>query len=255
MRPSGGRSRRHPPLGRADHASDAVGAQPDGVEPASAVTRATAASSAAARTSTILLESVVSDDERRAEEDQVAVDTVRVAGGRVDQQPAIAGLADERLGQAGVARERDPGLAIGDQLEPDQQPAAADLADVRVIAQAGGASSARRRSPLAALASTSDSRSRIAEDRARDRGTHRVVRVREAVDEPALATVSWTSPEAATNPNGQPDVAPLAATRRSARTPQWSSPNQRPVRPNPVMTSSAMSSTPWRRQTSTMRGQ
>ena len=42
----------------------------------------------------------------------------------------------------------------------------------------------------------------------------------------------------------------MAATRMSARTPQWSSPNQRPVRPNPVITSSAMSSTPWRRQTS-----
>ena len=69
-------------------------------------------------------------------------------------------------------------------------------------------------------------------------------------------TVSYTSPEAATNPNGQyPDVAPLAATSRSGRTPKWSMPNQAPVRPNPVITSSAMSSTPCCRQTSAIAGQ
>ena len=78
------------------------------------------------------------------------------------------------------------------------------------------------------------------------------------MDEPGAApvTVVYTASDAATNPNGQyPDVAPLAATRMSGRTPQWSSPNQRPVRPNPVMTSSAISSTPCRRQTSAMAGQ
>jgi hypothetical protein len=36
---------------------------------------------------------------------------------------------------------------------------------------------------------------------------------------------------------------------------QWSHPNQRPVRPKPVITSSAMSSTPWRRQTSAIAAQ
>ena len=73
---------------------------------------------------------------------------------------------------------------------------------------------------------------------------------------PGAVTVSNTDPDAATNPNGQyPDVAPLAATTMSARAPQWSSPNQRPVRPKPVMTSSATSSTPCRRQTSAMAGQ
>jgi hypothetical protein len=41
----------------------------------------------------------------------------------------------------------------------------------------------------------------------------------------------------------------------SGRTPQWSTPNQRPVRPNPVITSSAITSTPLRRHTSTIVGQ
>ncbi len=48
---------------------------------------------------------------------------------------------------------------------------------------------------------------------------------------------------------------PLARTRMSGRSPQWSAANQRPVRPNPVMTSSATTSTPWRRQTSATAGQ
>ena len=41
----------------------------------------------------------------------------------------------------------------------------------------------------------------------------------------------------------------------SGRTAQWSQANQRPVRPNPVMTSSAITSTPCRRQTSVTAGQ
>ncbi len=73
---------------------------------------------------------------------------------------------------------------------------------------------------------------------------------------PASVIVRATSSDAAAKPNGQyPEVAPLAATRMSGRTPQWSIANQRPVRPKPVMTSSAMRRTPWRRQTSAMAGQ
>ena len=58
------------------------------------------------------------------------------------------------------------------------------------------------------------------------------------------STMSRTAPEAATNPNGKyPDVPPFAPTRMSGRTPQWSPPNQRPVRPKPVITSSMMKRT------------
>ena len=68
--------------------------------------------------------------------------------------------------------------------------------------------------------------------------------------------MSKTSPLAAANPNGTyPLVVPLPAVRISGRTPQWSTPNQRPVRPNPVITSSAITRMPCRRQTSTIAGQ
>src|SRR5262245_25989696 len=73
---------------------------------------------------------------------------------------------------------------------------------------------------------------------------------------PWSRTVSNTSPEHAANPNGRyPLVEPLPAVSTSGRTPQWSIPNHRPVRPNPVITSSAIRSTPWRRQTSATAGQ
>ena len=45
---------------------------------------------------------------------------------------------------------------------------------------------------------------------------------------------------------------PLASVMMSGATSQWSQPNQRPVRPNPVMTSSRMSRMPCRSQTSRM---
>jgi hypothetical protein len=58
------------------------------------------------------------------------------------------------------------------------------------------------------------------------------------------------------SPSGQyPLDTPLADVIMSGRTPQWSTPNQRPVRPNPVITSSMISSTPWRRSTSVTAGQ
>jgi hypothetical protein len=41
----------------------------------------------------------------------------------------------------------------------------------------------------------------------------------------------------------------------SGVTPQWSRAKRRPVRPKPVITSSATSSTPWRRQISATFGQ
>jgi hypothetical protein len=68
---------------------------------------------------------------------------------------------------------------------------------------------------------------------------------------PAVATVSNTSPLHAASPSGQyPDDVPLPAVMMSGRRSHWSQPNQAPVRPNPVMTSSAISRTPWRSHTS-----
>ena len=70
------------------------------------------------------------------------------------------------------------------------------------------------------------------------------------------AIVSWTRPEAAANPNGTyPPVVPFPAVRMSGRMSQWSMPNHLPVRPNPVITSSAISTTSWRRHTSAIAGQ
>jgi hypothetical protein len=40
-------------------------------------------------------------------------------------------------------------------------------------------------------------------------------------------------------------VTPFAVVRMSGWTPQWSTPNHRPVRPQPVMTSSAIRRTSW----------
>ena len=47
---------------------------------------------------------------------------------------------------------------------------------------------------------------------------------------------------------------PLAVTRMSGLTFQWSTENHLPVRPHPAMTSSAIISTPWRSHISRIRG-
>ena len=44
------------------------------------------------------------------------------------------------------------------------------------------------------------------------------------------------------------DVRPFAIVMRSGTTPQWSTANQRPVRPKPAITSSAISRMPFRSQ-------
>ena len=51
-----------------------------------------------------------------------------------------------------------------------------------------------------------------------------------------------------------PLVIPFATTMMSGTTPHCSTPKSDPSRPKPVMTSSAMHSTPWRWQTSYIRG-
>ena len=68
--------------------------------------------------------------------------------------------------------------------------------------------------------------------------------------------VSCTTPVLAANPSGQyPEDAPLAPTTMSGRTSQCSQANQRPVRPKPVITSSAISRMPCLRHTDATAGQ
>ena len=68
----------------------------------------------------------VGDHEWRPEQDRVAIDPVRVAGSRVDEDARVARRADDGLGQPGCARERAARLAILDQLEADHEAAPAD---------------------------------------------------------------------------------------------------------------------------------
>ncbi len=165
----------------------------------------TASVIASARTSAIRIELVVGDDERRAEQDRVAVDAVGVARPRVDQDTAPAGGGDDGLGDVRGARERPAGLPVRDELEADQQAAAADLADVRVVRRAGRAARPSRRSPFRGARRDEVLVVEDAQHLARHRRPDRRVRVREAVDEPATRRRDRVvdRPEAATNPNGQ----------------------------------------------------
>ena len=126
-------------------------------------------------------------DERRPEQDRVAVDPVRVARPRVDEDAGVARRADDALRQAGGARERPPRLAVRDQLEPDHQPPAADLADV--LGCGAEPLVEQVREPLALVPARLDEVLLVEdpEDLAGDGGAGRRVRVREAVDEAAGA--------------------------------------------------------------------
>ena len=145
----------------------------------------------------------VGDHERRSQEDRVAIDAVGVAGTGVDQETPLAGRPNDALGDPCSPWEWFPAASIGDELEADQQTAAPDLADVRIVAEpdleAGHQALALRGARLDEVLRLED-----AQDLARDRGGHRAVRVGESVDEPEPpCTVPWTSSDAATKPNGQ----------------------------------------------------
>ena len=137
------------------------------------------------------LELVVRDDERRPEQDRVAVDAVGAcrspsrAGRRARGRPATTASVDP-VG----ARERRPGLPVGDELDADQQAAAADLADGRVVAERRPRRSARSRSPFDGAGLDERLRLEDAQDLAGDGRADRRVRVGEAVDEPAGAPVT-----------------------------------------------------------------
>ena len=81
------------------------------------------------------LQLLVGDDERRSEQHEVAVHAVRVARARVEQEAALPSQAHDGFDEPGRPRERRTGRPIGDQLQADQQPATADLADVGVVPQ------------------------------------------------------------------------------------------------------------------------
>ncbi len=109
-----------------------------------------------------------------------------VAGPGVDEDAAVAGATDDRFGEPRRTRERTAGLAILDQLEPDHQPPAADLADGGRRRRAdprerGLEPVALRRARLDQVLVLEDP-----EDLAGDGGAGRGVGVSEAVDEAAV---------------------------------------------------------------------
>ncbi len=139
---------------------------------------------ASVRPSAIATELIVRHDERRTEQDRIAIDAVREARPAVEQQARVSGIPDDRLGQPGGSWERLAALEIRDELDPDHEAAAADLADVRV---AGETLVEQGPEPFALDPRRLDERLRLddAEHFARDRGGNDVVAVGEAMDEGA----------------------------------------------------------------------
>ena len=121
----------------------------------------------------------------------------------VEQQASLARRAHDPLRQPVAARERRARLAVRDELDADQQAAAADLADVRVVVQP---IVEQRLQPVALRGARLDQVLVLEDpqDLAGDRRADGVVRVREPVDEARRrARTSATAPDAATNPNGK----------------------------------------------------
>ena len=79
--------------------------------------------------STIAVELGVGDDERGTDEEQVAVDAVRAAGARVDEQAEVLRRRGHPLGDAGDAGERRLRRPVRDELDADEQAAPAHVAD------------------------------------------------------------------------------------------------------------------------------
>ena len=79
---------------------------------------------------------VVVDDVGRREKDVVAAPAVDRPAGRIAHQSARHGLGlDPRMQLAGRVEGRAAG-PVGDQLQADEQAAAADIADVMMVAEA-----------------------------------------------------------------------------------------------------------------------
>ena len=135
------------------------------------------------------------------------------------------------------ARGNGTRLAVGHELEADEEAAPPDLADVGVAAQPVAE---ERLQPVALGRARGDQVFVLedAQDLGRHRRAHRVVGIGEAVDEARPA--EHDVPDR-TRRRHQPEreVAGGAALRPDEdvrANSQWSTPNQRPVRPKPVMT-------------------
>ena len=125
-------------------------------------TAATAASIASARPSAIRVSSASVIDERRPEQDRVAVDAVRVARARVEQQAALS------RGPVTIASTSRAARGYGSRVSrsrtsstPTSRPAAADVADRRRSRRAGRAAAPAAARPWSRTPATSDSASRI----------------------------------------------------------------------------------------------
>ena len=178
----------------------------------------------------------VRDDERRPEEDRVAVDPVRVARARVDAarprrapRGRRARSGDRRAGTAPASRDRRPAPRPTISPRPRISPRLGCGAET-LVEQVGQSFA------LVALASTRPSVSRMRSTSRATAAPPGVVRVREPVDEAAAGHDRVVDARRRGHEPERPVAGrcrPWRATRMSAWTPQWSSPNHRPVRPNP----------------------
>ena len=79
---------------------------------------------------------LVGDYERRRQQDMVAVDAIDRAAHRIADQASVErGLLEPGM-DAQLGIERCLGLAIGDQLDALEQPTPANVADMRMLAEA-----------------------------------------------------------------------------------------------------------------------
>ena len=197
-------------------------------------------------------ELVVGHDERRAEHDGVAVRAVGEARAGIEQQPGLPAGAEDRLRHAVSAREWRARLAVRDELQPDQEAAPTDLADIGMGAEAV----AEQRLEPIALRGARLHEVLVLQDPehlAGHRRAHRVMGVGEAVDVARRLAEDRLADRAGGCHEPEREVAGRAALRadedvRSDAPVIATEPATR--RPKPVMTSSTTRSTPWRRQTS-----
>src|SRR5258708_3862443 len=202
---------------------------------------------------------------RRRNQQMIARDAVHAALHGIDQQPSPKTCLPNQPSEILLRRERSLRLLLGNELNAPQQAQAADIADNIQIAQTFQCDLQRRPRRAFAL---------------RIRGVHQIQRpdapqhrvsgsyrnpmrvVGKTVQKStrASAIASTTFFVAITAPSGAyPEESPLAVTRMSGAIPpcsiaKCSTAKFRPVRPMPVMISSAISSTPWRRQISAIAG-
>ena len=144
--------------------------------------------------------------------------------------------------------------AVGDQLDAAEQAAAAQVADMRMIAEALVQARLQARRPGARTAASRSSRADHLLHRQRGRAGHRMADIGVAVLEHAAAFGEGVDDRAAApaprRSAGSRRRGPWRSSCRSGTTPSCSQACSVPVRPMPHITSSRISRMPWRSQIS-----